>query len=770
MQLLCGMYLSGTVSSICSHHSNSSIGEDPIMRKHIVCALLTVLSVLPTWSLQAQWAQTSPLGGGPIQCLASSGSNLFAGTMNGGVFRSTDNGASWVAVNTGLTNHWVTSLVFIGNNLFAGTNNGVFLSTNNGGNWNGVNSGLWAGNVWALAVSGTNLFAGTGIAGGVFRSTDYGASWTALTSGPTSLFVGALAVSGSNLFAGTKSGIYVSSDNGTSWRAANAGLTNTNVHAFAVSGSSVFAGTDYGIFRTTDGGSLWTAADTGLVMPAPVTVFAVNGSNVFAGMHSTLGGSMGCFLSTDNGATWVNHSAGLSAEEQGGFAMAVCGGYLFCGGQPGNVWKRPLSELTNYWVPQRSPLGTTILGDIQFVSSTEGWIVAGNGKLLHTINSGTNWSIVSPAGTDTVSFNVDNLTALSPLSFVNATTGWVIGTLASSGASQGAALYKTTNGGTTWSRQLLSGWSAGFGIQFVDSNHGWAEVVNGSQTNFTFSIVQTTDGGNRWTAVYSSNTTFCIPSFVDANNGWGALGTMATGRSSVSQTTDGGWTWHEQLSDSATGSFRAIQFLDVSNGWVVGDSGKIFRTTNGGATWTRMTNSGNNSEHRILFFLDANVGWIGSRVFGDQGEGILLHTADGGKSWTIQDVGSQADITGIYYFGADNGWVTGYNGALARSTGTGITSVRLETPGTVSHHLDLEQNYPNPFNPSTTIRYEIPQAAQVTLKVYNILGVEVETLVSEFQGAGFYQVRWDAKLPSGVYFYRLQSGLFTETKKLLLLR
>ncbi|HXX65306.1 MAG TPA: aryl-sulfate sulfotransferase, partial [Bacteroidota bacterium] len=83
----------------------------------------------------------------------------------------------------------------------------------------------------------------------------------------------------------------------------------------------------------------------------------------------------------------------------------------------------------------------------------------------------------------------------------------------------------------------------------------------------------------------------------------------------------------------------------------------------------------------------------------------------------------------------------------------------------------LEQNFPNPFNPSTTIRYALPARASVVLVVYNMLGQQVSTLIKETQDAGLYEVRFDAAtLASGMYFYRLQAGTFTETKRLLLIR
>ena len=90
----------------------------------------------------------------------------------------------------------------------------------------------------------------------------------------------------------------------------------------------------------------------------------------------------------------------------------------------------------------------------------------------------------------------------------------------------------------------------------------------------------------------------------------------------------------------------------------------------------------------------------------------------------------------------------------------------------------LMQNYPNPFNPATTIKYSVPEEGRVILKVYDILGNEVETLVNEKKTAGFYEIKWEAKgLASGIYFYRItirsdkiQSGSFVDTKKMILMK
>lgn len=100
-----------------------------------------------------------------------------------------------------------------------------------------------------------------------------------------------------------------------------------------------------------------------------------------------------------------------------------------------------------------------------------------------------------------------------------------------------------------------------------------------------------------------------------------------------------------------------------------------------------------------------------------------------------------------------------------------ITGVSLTHTPTIPTEFGLKQNYPNPFNPSTTIEFSLPQSEFVTVKVYNTLGQEVETLVNGVQEAGTYTARFDAsRLTSGVYFYRLQAGQFSQTKKMILLK
>ena len=125
-------------------------------------------------------------------------------------------------------------------------------------------------------------------------------------------------------------------------------------------------------------------------------------------------------------------------------------------------------------------------------------------------------------------------------------------------------------------------------------------------------------------------------------------------------------------------------------------------------------------------------------------------------------------VAGTYQFQCDFHFSIGMTGSFAASRATGVENDQA------SLHPDafkLVQNYPNPFNPTTTISFDIPFQTFVSIRVFNLVGQEVATLVSENMAAGSYTKIWNAEsMPSGIYFYQLQTKSFTDTKKLVLLK
>jgi photosystem II stability/assembly factor-like uncharacterized protein len=431
----------------------------------------------------------------------------------------------------------------------------------------------------------------------------------------------------------------------------------------------------------------------------------------------------------------------------------------------------PLQAQTG-WVLQTNPLGSAdsaILGKVQFVSPAEGWISGGRGDLLHTTDAGAQWLVVTPFPNDTVWCSSDPAVSMS---WANKTHGWKINSIgATFGISHGVVIHRTTDGGNTWEKKVLSTTAGDFGfqIQFVDTSNGWLLSFNASTQSAAF--LRTTDGGNSWNPFTGAGIFY----FVDANNGWSYYGSGLNGSGppyKISRTTNGGTVWTEQFSDNTAGDYNAMYFSDFEHGWIVGDGGKVLKTTDGGTHWDFVANSGINPKDRskTVFFLDANTGWVSSK--NEAGDGIIQQTTDGGASWKTQGTplvnprGGNA-IFSVYFVDAQNGWLTADSGKICRYTGT----TGIEQTETTIKDFTLAQNYPNPFNPTTSISFRLLSRSFVSLEIFDARGRKVATVVSEELPAGTYSRQWNAaNLSSGMYVYRLQAGIFAETKKLVLLR
>ena len=304
--------------------------------------------------MRCQWVQTSFPTVSSVACFAVNGSNLFAGTSDvngptgGGVFRSSDDGTTWMDVSIASSKYGVEALAVSGSNLFAGTDSGVFVSEDNGLSWKPVNNGLTNDTVYALLASGTNLFAGTW-GGGVFRSTDNGTSWTTINNGLTQTNVISLAMYGTTLLAGAgnndgSGGVFLSTDNGTTWN--DTYLPSTSVYSFAASGTNLYVGTYSGVYLSTDTGSSWSLPLTSYMTQA----LAVSGTKLFGG---TFGG--GVSLSTDDGSSWTLVNTGFSGAQNVSRirALVVSGANLYASGANlvagssdtgSGVWRRPLAD------------------------------------------------------------------------------------------------------------------------------------------------------------------------------------------------------------------------------------------------------------------------------------------------------------------------------------------------------------------------------------------------------------------------------------------
>jgi len=193
-------------------------------------------------------------------------------------------------------------------------------------------------------------------------------------------------------------------------------------------------------------------------------------------------------------------------------------------------------------------------------------------------------------------------------------------------------------------------------------------------------------------------------------------------------------------------------------------------TTDGGANWNVQT-SGTAAPLFSLGFADTLRGWAA----GDSG--LILQTTDGGANWGFDTTRTREGFWAVSVLDTAHCWAVGGMGMVMGYDKAGETGVAGTPRSTLTvPRSSLGKCYPNPFRQITTIKYQISESARVSLRVYNIAGQLVKTLVDEEKLEGNYSVVWDGKdqsgkeVSSGIYFYQLKMGEYSEVKKMLLLK
>ena len=394
-----------------------------------------------------------------------------------------------------------------------------------------------------------------------------------------------------------------------------------------------------------------------------------------------------------------------------------------------------------------------------FTDVNTGYTVGWNGAAFKTTNAGINWAALNVSTTDWLYFVV----------FTDANTGFIT----SGGESLFSGnIYKTTNGGNNWDSLTLPLYRNYYNLFFLNSNTGYAGGAGGV-------ILKTTDGGSTWETQISGGGLYHILSicFTDVNTGYAAetYGNGVTGH--ILKTTNGGTNWAVIYDYSGDGGFCSIDFIDANTGIAVGGNGInpsagtgiIFRTTDGGNDWTII-----NYPSTLLWtvrFITPSIGYtIGASYNPTKGE--IFKTTNGGLNWYSQNSNTSTFLTSCYFTNQSTGYVSGYNGTMVKTTNGGGNFVSIEPVNNeIPSQFHLSQNYPNPFNPITNLEFEISDLGFVSLKVFDVLGNEVSTLVNSEIKPGTYNYKFDASgLPSGVYYYRLSTINHSETKSMILLK
>lgn len=376
------------------------------------------------------------------------------------------------------------------------------------------------------------------------------------------------------------------------------------------------------------------------------------------------------------------------------------------------------------------------------------WACGAAGTVLRSIN-GTTWQSVSSAP-------ISNSLALYNIFGIDSLTALVTGS-----NSTATFVYRTSNGGANWIQVFTQ--PGGF-IDAILMGNAQAGFMVGDPVGGRWSLWGTITGGITWDSAQ-----FRLPQS-GTEAGWNnafyfdnisQAVWFGTNNSRIYRSTNL-IIWSTQPTTGQTSS-SALWFTSPTNGMAGGDS--ILLTTNSGALWS-LTPSLMPGTTSILGITGIGTNWWVVR----QGS-VVYSTPNNGTNWSVSYTAPAGNYDHISQSrsGSPTLYAVRDNGGISKATNllVNVEPVSNKIPESFS----LKQNYPNPFNPTTVIVYSIPVSLDVKLKVYDELGKEVMTLVDKNQNAGKYEVRFDGSgLSSGMYFYTLQAGTFSQTKKLMMVK
>jgi len=693
--------------------------------------IITAFTIFFTLKLFCQtWKFVGGPEGGNVRCFAvDSSGNIYTGLSFGGVYTSTTYGNSWIEKNNLIGNVTVYKIeASDSNKVYIGTSgSGLCVTSDIGSHWNKITS-LHTDFIFDIAVgSNGKLFAAS--YDGLFISTDEGISWNLSDSSLTDWVE---VMENENIIAANHSSIYISSDNGSTWENITNNLPQGSIRDLIVTNLnnyiyvSVFA---KGVFRSTNMGSTWTAINNGLNFPFVDCLFSSSDGNLYAGTTQDI------YLSTDFGEFWFSiKTPGLTnswiqsivTNSSGDIFAGTFGGGIYFSSDTGNNW-----DVKNQGL-NRAVIRKLLVEDDLMFSAAYG---AG---IFRSSDIGKTWEKVNGSISSLYIYTI----------FRHIDGSLFAGTF--------GGTYKSTDNGDTWT------FSGSLSPSTFASNSS-GNIFAGHQGN---GVYRSTDSGITWENINNGITYLSIQQ-LEVNSNDDVFACYPD--SLLYRSTDNGNNWM-LVNNGLNGDLWSIAHDNSDNLFVSSESG-FFWSTNNGDSWTQMGVLNRFSEIKII---------PGLGIYGVKFEGVFF-SDDNGVNWS--QVGEQTENLFCNTIG-----IKSIKSLFLGTEGSGLYKIDIisfaenESSETVKN-FKLFQNYPNPFNPSTKIKFTIPaletrhasSLQMVTLKVYDILGNEVATLVNEEFPAGEYEVNFDASsgignLVSGIYFYKLKAGNFIQTKKMIYLK
>lgn len=562
------------------------------------------------------------------------------------------------------------------------------------------------------------LFGSSGRYAVAFRTSDGGDSWQSVFGFYESALVDMAFINDSFGYMSTVTGkIYTTTNFGITWDSfASSGYSIAKISfADSLKGLAIY---NHDILRTTDGGKKWEKIYTTKEYATDVKYFNDSLALVCTNWSTV-------YFSEDKGKTWMvkyklepfrtlafntlfilDRNTFFAAGDYGAFAKTT---------NDGQTWISNYDEHPDpFW-------------GVSFINPNVG-IAAGGNIFAITKNGGKNW-------------------AIKKIPFAAPVYGCkMLDSLRLFLQTEAGSIYYSFDGGETWTENNF-----GNGIYLT-------QMCFHNETGFIIGLdgilFKTTDYGVNWKK---------LDAFTDKdliNMVWIDASTflMAGGDHSIFRTTDAGDNWQESiLADSWIG--HGMARLNSHTAILATGGQDILKTTDTGLSWTSI--------------------WVGSEIsaisFCDSLNGYLLksnqyiyRTRNGGLTWINE--ASEPNLGGIEMVDTTTAFAVGLYGAILSTNNFGLLDAKSSQNNTPKDIL-LSKNFPNPFNPSTTIKYSVPYECRVTLTVYNSLGQNIIDLVNEIKPAGNYEKVFNASgLSSGIYFYSLNAGKYSQVKKLLLLK
>jgi photosystem II stability/assembly factor-like uncharacterized protein len=412
------------------------------------------------------------------------------------------------------------------------------------------------------------------------------------------------------------------------------------------------------------------------------------------------------------------------------------------------------------WYPYQTGV-TDNFTSVHFYNSLYGMAVSSNGKIIKTTNGGVNWVQINPV----LSMN------FAEVRIISLTNACAAGKLTSNSY---LSILFTTNAGSSWDSVYTYNQTA-----YTFNNMRFFGDTGFVSYNSTISgsALRSYNGGANWTFAYGPSMgsyqdfafvtpmvyfNFCYENLFVPNPY-----PHYENKQYCLKTTNGGSGWLVTQYDNTSTSYGLkAYFYDINTGYMFKSNGDFRATNNSGLNWYYNPTIPFSSITSVHLNSGTNIFMSGKSTSNIP---CIAKSTNGGVNWAITNIPNVSNVNKVFLINQTTGWAACDNGLIYKTTDGGLTNIASEN--NVSAKYKVYQNYPNPFNPTTYVKFSILNSGDVKIVVYDLMGREVQTLVNERLQPGTYETTFDgSNLTSGVYFYRIFTEGYTETRKMLLLK